>query len=232
MKQHDLLFVGDPHGDYEGLCALCARESVQVVVFVGDMDLERPLEAELAAILDRTEVYWIHGNHDTDRETWYRHLFGSALADRNLHGRVVEIGGLRVAGLGGVFRAQVWHPGSGVQWPTRKAFLAAHPELRRSGGLPRRHESTLWPEDVEHLAKLRADVLVTHEAPSCHPYGFAELDDLARRMGVRYLVHGHHHVDYQATILGGKVQVIGLGLASIADLSGTRHDPKFEYGRT
>ncbi|GCL66129.1 hypothetical protein AQPW35_52100 [Rubrivivax pictus] len=43
-------------------------------------------------------------------------------------------------------------------------------------------------------------MLVTHEAPSWHDHGFAALDSLAVRMGVRWLVHGHHHtdIDYQA----------------------------------
>jgi hypothetical protein len=80
------------------------------VVFLGDLQAQRPLEIELASILGMTEVWYIHGNHDTDSEADYDNLFGSALADRNLHGRVVEIDGLRIAGLGGIFRGQVWAP--------------------------------------------------------------------------------------------------------------------------
>jgi len=40
--------------------------------------------------------------------------------------------------------------------------------------------------------------LVTHEAPSSHPAGNAALDELARAMGARLIVHGHHHVNYRA----------------------------------
>jgi hypothetical protein len=43
----------------------------------------------------------------------------------------------------------------------------------------------IWREDIEALAAQRADVLVTHEAPSSHPSGVAVIDALARRMGAR-----------------------------------------------
>lgn len=39
----------------------------------------------------------------------------------------------------------------------------------------------------------KADILVTHEAPSCHPFGYSEIDELAQAMGARMVVHGHHH---------------------------------------
>lgn len=75
-------------------------------------------------ILDKTEVWFIHGNHDTDSEADHDHLFGSALADRNLHGRVVEIAGLRIAGLGGVFRGKVWTPPAPATFENFKQYLA------------------------------------------------------------------------------------------------------------
>jgi hypothetical protein len=43
------------------------------------------------------------------------------------------------------------------------------------------------------LADLRADVLITHEAPGYHPNGFELLDTLAQSMGAKVTVHGHHH---------------------------------------
>lgn len=44
------------------------------------------------------------------------------------------------------------------------------------GGLPLTHRSTIFPDDYERLLKQRADILVTHEAPSAHPHGFAAID--------------------------------------------------------
>lgn len=60
--------------------------------------------------METTSIWWISGNHDTDSEASHDHLHCSVLADHNLHDRVVEIAGVRIAGLGGVFREQVWAP--------------------------------------------------------------------------------------------------------------------------
>lgn len=66
----------------------------------------------------------------------------------------------------------------------------------RNGQKPKSaYHGYIYPDDVDRLAQQQADVLVLHEAPSCHPYGFAVLDDLARRMGVKRVFHGHHHDD-------------------------------------
>lgn len=40
-------------------------------------------------------------------------------------------------------------------------------------GLPRKRRDAIWLEDVEALSLLEADVLVTHEAPSCQGKGTA-----------------------------------------------------------
>lgn len=47
-------------------------------------------------------VWWIPGNHDTDSNVDYDNLFGSDLAEHNLHGRAEVIAGFHVAGLSGV----------------------------------------------------------------------------------------------------------------------------------
>ncbi len=86
------------------------RDRPDAVVFLGDLQAQRPLHDELTDILNLTDVWWIPGKHDTDSDADDDNLFGSALADRNLHGRGIEIAGLRIAGLGGVFRGQIWMP--------------------------------------------------------------------------------------------------------------------------
>lgn len=60
---------------------------------------------------------------------------------------------------------------------------------------------------------MRADVLVTHGAPSCHELGFAEIDHVADALGVRLIVHGHHHQDYEAAV--GRIPVVGVGRAAL-----------------
>ena len=66
----------------------------------------------------------------------------------------------------------------------------------------------------------RADVLVTHDAPSSHPAGLAALDDLARAMGARMIVHGHHHITSHAEAEDG-LRVLSVGAAWAVDLEGT-----------
>ena len=63
------------------------------------------------------------------------------------------------------------------------------------GGLPRRHRSSIFPSTYLNLAGRRADILVTHEAPACHPKGFLAIDSLAQSLSVKYLFHGHQHED-------------------------------------
>jgi hypothetical protein len=73
-------------------------------------------------------------------------------------------------------------------------------------------------EDVERLTGQRADILVTHEAPTSHPAGFVVLEQLARRMGATLLVHGHHHVTYNARADDG------LRVSGVASAWGMRAD--------
>ncbi len=61
---------------------------------------------------------------------------------------------------------------------------------------------------------MRADVLVTHEAPSCHKHGFAGIDVAAAACRARLVVHGHHHATYDGVLPGG-VRVKGLGKAEV-----------------
>ncbi|WP_180124868.1 metallophosphoesterase [Rhodoferax sp. BLA1] len=218
-----ILFCGDPHGQFEHIIAAVQEYRPAAVILLGDLQPQRPLEIELAPILAMTELWFIHGNHDTDSEADHDHLFGSDLADRNLHGRVVEIAGLRVAGLGGVFRGKVWTPPAPARFDTPQQYLAqcGKGNLWR-GGLPLKHRSTIFPVDYEDLKKQRADILVTHEAPSAHPHGFAAIDELARRLGVRTTFHGHHHeqLDYSTERARLGFDAVGVGLRGIADMTG------------
>ena len=218
-----ILFCGDPHGHFGHIIEAVQEHQPAAVILLGDLQAQRPLEVELASILDKTEVWFIHGNHDTDSEADHDNLFGSALADRNLHGKVVEIAGLRIAGLGGVFRGKVWAPPAPAIFESPKQYLA------RCGkgnfwreGLPRIHHSTIFPADYQRLLTLRADILVTHEAGSAHRHGFAAIDELARSLGVNKTFHGHHHdqLDYSAERARLGFEAFGVGFRGIIDQDG------------
>ena len=194
-----VLYCGDPHGQFTHILKAAAELHATAVILLGDMEPARPLHEELDCLLDR--VWFIHGNHDTDSDALWERVWGSKLAERNIHGRVVTLpNGMRIAGLGGVFRKTVWYPdGSAANagdpdFRTRAEHARSTPRQDRwRGGPPRKHWSTIYPEEVDRLAELRADVLITHEAPGYHPNGFAIVDTLAQSMGVGVAVHGHHH---------------------------------------
>lgn len=218
-----IYFFGDTHGHFEHVLQVVDQDRPDAVVFLGDLQAQRPLEVELAPILDTTDVWFIHGNHDTDSDQDYDHLFGSALAERNLHGRVVEIAGIRVAGLGGVFRSQIWGPPSNWQHEVPKDFIkrCGKGKLWR-GGLPRKHHSSIFPGDFFKLVNQRADILVTHEAPSCHPHGFEVINELARSLRAQSAFHGHHHdrLDYSRQHAQIGFAAFGVGFCGVTDMNG------------
>ena len=83
-----IYFFGDTHGHFDHVLEIVSRDRPAAIVLLGDLQAQRPLDVDLESILGMTEVWFIHGNHDTDSDADYDNLFGSALADRNLHGRV------------------------------------------------------------------------------------------------------------------------------------------------
>lgn len=229
-----LIFIGDIHQNWQhveaGLSGLPTPPDAAVLL--GDIECDLPLDRVAAPLLDRgVGVYWIHGNHDYDTgpEMW------ANLADpeRNprtaagaLHARVTEIAGVRVAGLGGAFLPHVW-PANAPPRLHRREQLAADLAVSRPDLDPLQAAAfthflariAIWPEDIAALSIQKADVLVTHEAPSSHPEGVGALDDLARAMGARLIVHGHHHITSHARAHDG-LRVLSVGDTWAADLDG------------
>jgi predicted phosphodiesterase len=219
-----IYFCGDVHGQFDHLVTLIEANPPDAIILLGDIQAQRPLHQELAQLNKRTQVWLIHGNHDTDSDQDYDHLFGSELAQRNLHGRVVDICGVRVAGLGGVFRSQIWRPPEPPAYESVQAFVRHCGSANRwRGGLPRKHRSSIFPSDVQALSRQHADILVTHEAPSFHRFGFAAIEQLASTMRVRQLFHGHQHEDVQYPTPPGPstFRAFGVGLRGVMDLDGT-----------
>lgn len=219
-----IFFCGDVHGNFPFVIQAVLTHRPAAVIFLGDLQAQRPLEKELEPILGLTEIWYIHGNHDTDSEAEYDNLFLSELADRNIHGRVVAIAGKKIAGLGGVFRGQVWSPPEQIEFETAEAYVrhCGQGNLWR-GGLPLRHRSTIFHDEYSRLAGQRADILITHEAPySCHPYGFEAIDELARSLRVNTVFHGHQHdrLDYTGHCDRMGFAAFGVGFCGITDENG------------
>jgi predicted phosphodiesterase len=225
-----MLFCGDPHGRFDHIVRVALEHDAAAVVLLGDIEAQRPLHEALEPIKDR--VWLIHGNHDTDSEANWAHVWRSELVDRNIDGQVVTLpNGVRIAGLGGVFRQTVWHPdpgsmtrGAPVHRSCEEHARVTPRQDRWSGMQPRKHWSSIYPAVVDKLADLQADILVTHEAPGYHPYGFEILDTLAQSMGVKVLIHGHQHdaLDSSArwTQQGFKSYGVGLRGVTAVDANG------------
>jgi predicted phosphodiesterase len=250
--------LGDVHSHFDHIeqAIDAAKVKPAALVFLGDIEAPIPFEDCIEGILKRgVEVYWIRGNHDTDKSESWNNLQGSM--HRNIDGKVVTVDGLRVAGLGGIFRGEIWHPELHGGLPTHATYAEYEKFIRSNANLKRRltpkdlaqlqavppesrqwnsavldqsrqgkllkHYSTIFPADYERLADMKADILVTHEAPSCHPHGFKEIDLLAQVMGVKVALHGHHHdaLDYSRHWEALGFKAYGVGFCGI-----TSFDPK------
>lgn len=245
-----ILMFGDIHGDFRHVLPVVIEHRPNAIILLGDIEAGRPLERELEEVMQLTEVWWIPGNHDTDTVENWRNLFQSQLADRNLHGRIVEIAGVRVAGLGSVFRGEVWYPDTpdapfhyesyddykrhsepgrivtARQAREARKFTDVSCMAKSTHGTPVGklliHKSTIFYKDWFDLYGKRAEILVTHEAPGCHPYGFQVLTELARSMKVKFSFHGHQHdcLNYSAKFDEMEHRAYGVGLRGITDMYG------------
>lgn len=224
----DVLFCGDPHGRFDHINSVAQVRRPHAIVLLGDMELSEDLDIVLEPALRHTRVYWICGNHDTDKEQSYQHLFNCSehpnLVSINNRVDLLAIPGLEtitIGGLGGVFRKKIWAPESDAPGETVEGYMRKMGRGNRwQGGLTLRHRSSIFVCQYEALKACKADILVTHEAPKPHAFGFQAINDLANSMGAKLVVHGHHHrnEDYQS--LAHDIRGYGVGLGEIRDLYG------------
>lgn len=208
----EIFFCGDPHGGFDQINEAARLYRPDAMVILGDLQAPAPVHQVLEEALSYTDIWWIPGNHDTDTDHFYDYLWRSELGGHNLHGRVANICGMRIAGLGGVFRGQVWMPEANPNYYSPSTFMrrvGPHNEWR--GGVPRRHRSTIFPSVYGNLMRQKADILITHEAPSCHKKGFLAIDKLAKSLGAKWLFHGHQHEDriYENQTCGITTRAVG-----------------------
>ena len=167
------------------------RHRVDLVLAAGDLPFDY-LEF-LADALDRPCVF-VPGNHDADlagyvpgRGMWLKHglpaEYPGPAGGLNVDGRVVDVAGLRIAGLGGSIR---YNDGPN-QWTERQQARRVR-RVARSAAWRRFRDG----RDV--------DVLLTHspargvgDREDPPHQGFACLHDAVRRMRPKLLVHGHIH---------------------------------------
>lgn len=196
--------LGDIHGDFASARRIMQRHiDVPFWVCVGDLaDDHGRYEA-----VDRP-LHWIKGNNeDFD-------AIASGAFPSNLHhipnGAAIEIGPLRVAGLGGTL-APTWYESRTADLPHPKKGSAKATAVADK----RRH---FVREEVEACAAMRGiDLLLTHEAP--RPFRIGRLDagktpvnDVLAAMRPRLHLFGHHHRLTEQARQG--VRSVGLDLVS------------------
>ncbi|WP_032093952.1 metallophosphoesterase [Necropsobacter rosorum] len=216
-----ILFAGDPHGSFNHLYPFIRQTENIALVILGDLQLTST--DELDKLAQYCDVWFIHGNHDSKTVAAFEALWGSAWKQRNLHGRVVTIQGRRIAGLGGVFRGQIWMPPNKALFfdPIHYCQYCPQEKIWR-GGVPLRHRTSIFPSDIEALETQQADILICHEAPKPHPGGFRVINQLAEKMEVTHIFHGHHHENfaYHDTRANLPYQITNVGFRSVCDEQG------------
>ena len=215
MSGQQLYFVGDVHAQWHQVLMQLSGAPPGDVVFLGDLELDRPWHEAVAPIAEFGHVSWfIHGNHDAPNGTGHHWLWDAAGA--SIHRRVQLTGcGLKLAGLGGVFRGRAWWPKIAPLAPskTRKEVCGARP-VEPNGLWSPSHADTIFAEDLTVFDGKTADILVTHEAPLPHQHGFSALNALADKLRVPLIIHGHHHKSAHYTTEEG-IHVRSLGIAEV-----------------
>ena len=212
------MIYGDIHGFFPDFLEKYNeyRNVVDTCVLAGDQCPWEPL-SNITRQMGCT-CFFILGNHDGDQSSYLEnHL---SCWENHIHCRVVESAeGIRIAGISGTFEEEIWYPPEKPRWLTREQFRKFCKTQPRGtvkyhllhNHLPKRFWPVIFPEDVDKLKKLQSDVLVCHEAPSCHSLGFDIIDEIAEAMNVSVIVHGHHHESYQGKTRN-KIKVIGLNM--------------------
>jgi len=226
-EKNKILFAGDPHGCFANVVSAVFKYKPAAVILLGDYNLEAPLEKYLEAIIGLCKIYWIPGNHDFDSITEYENLYFSALSYNNIHLKVIEIDGLRIAGLGGIFKGKNWMPGDIPKWKDKLHYLKITPSNIKK--MPLHFEHSIWHHEYEKMKQqIKADILVSHEAPSCHRHGHKALDELAAVIGAKHIFHGHHHHYYHDKLKNG-ISVTGTSIGGIANLAGEELVARIKY---
>ena len=224
-----LWFLEDVHGEFEWIskALMDAKELQSHIIFLGDVDFaHRPLREILQPLrksYPSVQVALIHGNHDADSYDAWECLHDAGDDAIKLHGNVAILDGIRVAGLGGVFMGKVWKPPEVPKLNSKEAAIYRGAFQFRGGQRPSpTYLVAVYPDDYDRLRELSADILVTDEAPACHPYGWEALDVLATVMKVKRTFHGDHHDDqterYRLTIFNRDFDAVAVPFCGVKKL--------------
>ena len=190
--------VADLHGNFEALArAMDRHPDVPLWICVGDV-----ASRSGAYPTPPQPLFWIKGNNeDFDRIAAWE---AGEPQPHNLHyirnGTAVDVGSLRVAGLGGTY-APTWFERPAVELPRGRGDAAIEKRDDK-----RRHFVREEAEACKQLAPI--DILMTHEAarpfivvdepppgrkPRRHDAGKPAINDVLAALRPRLHLCGHHH---------------------------------------
>jgi hypothetical protein len=122
-----IVIAGDPHGNFPPILRACAAEEPGTLILLGDCELRVPLHHMLGSLFAAGwSIHWIIGNKDAETATVFDHL-ATDFPEGDIGGKVIEVGGLRIAGLGGVFKPRIWYPRVDEQAGRCRAARLQHP---------------------------------------------------------------------------------------------------------
>jgi predicted phosphohydrolase len=212
--------LGDIHGAFEAARRIMERHrEVPFWLCVGDVaDADGRYEPFPAPL------YWIKGNNEN-----FDTIAAGVFPD-NLHyipnGELVEIDGLRVAGLGGTHAPTMYEVAAADLPHPRKRTPKATEQSDK-----RRH---FVREEVERCkAMANVDIFLSHEAP--RPFraprgndaGKTQVNEVLTAMKPRLHLFGHHHRFAEATVAG--VPSVCLDLVSDSYLLIDRNTLKYQH---
>ncbi len=141
-------------------------------------DLKREY-LEFLVTMARCPVVYVHGNHDERFDRYPPE--GCLCAD----GDLIEVGGVRILGLGGSYRYKD-SPHMYTEEEMRRRILRVVPKIWKHRGF----DILLTHAPARHLNDFDS---ITHR-------GFECFNSLMDRYEPQYLVHGHIHMNYAAHI--------------------------------
>jgi predicted phosphodiesterase len=200
--------LGDIHADFDAVQRIMqSRPEIPFWLCVGDVGDDRGLYEPVPAPL-----YWIKGNNED-----FDFVTGRAASVSNLcyipNGELMEIQGLRVAGVGGTF-APTWYDKKPDELPYRKTATA----VRTNADILADKRRHFVRDEVDAVKRMRGlDVLLTHEAP--RPFrvgrfdaGKTPVNEMLAAAKPRLHLFGHHHRFSESTVSG--VRSVCLDLVS------------------
>jgi uncharacterized protein len=214
--------LGDIHGDFESARRIMSRHpGMPFWLCVGDVADDDGRYEPLPAPL-----YWIKGNNENFD------AIASGRLPSNLYflanAEPVEVGGIRVVGLGGTL-APSWYETPAADLPHPRKGSAKATALADK----RRHFVRAEVEACRALGGV--DVLLTHEAP--RPYRIGRMDggktpinEVLASMKPRLHLFGHHHQFTEQAPQG--VRSVGLDLVARSYLLIERATLKYERRTT